>query len=103
MNEKRMFGFTKKSTIAPNNQEIKINGKNSIKNRKQMNLTKSTYLGALIAILLCTSNVSGQTDKELRLWYDQPAESWMTEALPIGNGYMGAMIFGGVEEEHIQF
>ena len=68
-----------------------------------MNIIKSTYLGILIAILLCTSNVSGQIDKELKLWYDHPAESWMTEALPIGNGYMGAMIFGGIEEEHIQF
>jgi alpha-L-fucosidase 2 len=38
----------------------------------------------------------------LRLWYEQPAQDWMTEALPIGNGYMGAMIFGGVDTEHIQ-
>ena len=37
------------------------------------------------------------------LWYKQPATNWMKEALPIGNGYMGAMFFGGVEEEHIQF
>jgi len=36
------------------------------------------------------------------LWYRQPASQW-TEALPIGNGRMGAMIHGGVEEEHIQF
>ncbi len=39
----------------------------------------------------------------LRLWYDKPASDWMTEALPIGNGYMGAMVFGTVPEEHIQF
>lgn len=38
-----------------------------------------------------------------RLWYTQPARSWMQEALPIGNGYMGAMFFGGTEEERIQF
>ena len=37
------------------------------------------------------------------LWYKQPAVDWMTEALPIGNGRIGAMIFGGVEQEHIQF
>jgi alpha-L-fucosidase 2 len=37
------------------------------------------------------------------LWYDQPATEWMTEALPFGNGYMGAMFFGGVENEQIQF
>jgi len=37
------------------------------------------------------------------LWYNQPAKSWMTEALPIGNGRMGAMFFGGVEKEQLQF
>jgi alpha-L-fucosidase 2 len=36
-----------------------------------------------------------------KLWYDKPAKSW-EEALPIGNGRMGAMIFGTVETEHIQ-
>ena len=37
-----------------------------------------------------------------KLWYQQPAEKW-TEALPIGNGRMGAMIYGGVQEDHLQF
>ncbi|MCH8979803.1 MAG: glycoside hydrolase N-terminal domain-containing protein, partial [Armatimonadetes bacterium] len=35
------------------------------------------------------------------LWYEQPAESWV-EALPVGNGRLGAMVFGGVTEERIQ-
>ncbi len=35
------------------------------------------------------------------LHYDQPAEVW-TEALPIGNGHLGGMVFGGYSEEHIQ-
>ena len=35
-------------------------------------------------------------------WYTQPASKW-TEALPIGNGRLGAMIFGGTADEHIQF
>lgn len=39
----------------------------------------------------------------LVLWYKQPAIEWMTSALPIGNGRIGAMIFGGVKQEHIQF
>jgi len=39
----------------------------------------------------------------LCLWYEQPATSWMTEALPIGNGPMGAMLFGGTDIERIQF
>ena len=37
----------------------------------------------------------------LKLWYDQPAEKWV-EALAVGNGKIGAMIFGGVEEELLQ-
>ncbi len=39
----------------------------------------------------------------MQLWYDHPAEHWMSEALPIGNGRMGAMIFGGVPSERVQF
>lgn len=35
------------------------------------------------------------------LWYRRPAEAW-TEALPIGNGRLGAMVFGGVHHERIQ-
>jgi alpha-L-fucosidase 2 len=37
----------------------------------------------------------------LTLWYKQPAEQW-TEALPIGNGRIGAMIFGGVARDRLQ-
>jgi alpha-L-fucosidase 2 len=40
---------------------------------------------------------------DLELWYDRPAEDWMREALPIGNGRLGAMIFGAADREHIQF
>lgn len=36
-----------------------------------------------------------------RLWYKQPAKIW-EEALPIGNGRMGAMVFGGIWTEHLQ-
>ncbi|MDE7297420.1 MAG: glycoside hydrolase family 95 protein [Lachnospiraceae bacterium] len=36
-----------------------------------------------------------------RLWYQAPTWDW-NEALPIGNGRLGAMIFGGVQEEHLQ-
>jgi alpha-L-fucosidase 2 len=37
----------------------------------------------------------------LVLWYRQPAREW-TEALPIGNGRLGAMMFGGLAEERLQ-
>lgn len=36
------------------------------------------------------------------LWYDSPAAKW-TAALPIGNGHQGAMIYGTVNTEHLQF
>ena len=39
----------------------------------------------------------------LELWYDEPAVEWMTSALPLGNGDLGAMFFGGVARERIQF
>ncbi len=38
---------------------------------------------------------------DLDLWYRQPAKEW-TEALPIGNGRLGAMVFGGVARERLQ-
>jgi alpha-L-fucosidase 2 len=37
----------------------------------------------------------------LSLWYRRPAEKWV-EALPIGNGRLAAMVFGGIVEEHLQ-
>lgn len=41
------------------------------------------------------------TPNNLTLWYQKPAEEW-TEALPVGNGRLGAMVFGGVARERIQ-
>ncbi|MHC4122924.1 MAG: glycoside hydrolase family 95 protein [Planctomycetota bacterium] len=38
----------------------------------------------------------------LKLWYRQPADKWY-EALPIGNGRLGAMVFGGTQAERLQF
>lgn len=40
---------------------------------------------------------------DLTLRYDKPAKDWEKEALPIGNGRMGAMFFGALPREHIQF
>ena len=44
---------------------------------------------------------SGIFANPLTLWYEQPAEEWI-EALPLGNGSLGAMVFGGIEQERIQ-
>ena len=40
-------------------------------------------------------------ENDLKLWYDEPAEHWV-EALPVGNGRLGAMVFGGTSSERIQ-
>jgi len=37
----------------------------------------------------------------LKMWYSKPAQKW-EEALPIGNGRLGAMVFGGSKKEHLQ-
>jgi alpha-L-fucosidase 2 len=55
----------------------------------------------LLAALLVSAASAMAAD--MKLFYDKPAKDWETEALPIGNGRLGAMIFGGVEREQIQF
>ena len=49
----------------------------------------------------CQETIPGSTEPELEMWYDAPAEDW-NEALPIGNGRLGAMVFGGTSTERIQ-
>lgn len=49
--------------------------------------------------MLSVVTAAAQTD--LKLTYDRPAERW-TEALPLGDGRIGAMVFGGIEDERLQ-
>lgn len=42
-------------------------------------------------------------EQPLKMFYTQPGTVWDNDVLPIGNGYMGAMIYGGVKEDTIQF
>lgn len=39
----------------------------------------------------------------MKLWYTHPAQNWMTSALPIGNGELGGLFFGGIACERLQF
>lgn len=55
---------------------------------------------ALFILLLCV--LDGSAHNELTLWYKSPAKTW-EEALPVGNGRLGAMIFGEPQRERIQF
>lgn len=52
-------------------------------------------------LLLCFSCVCLSAQGDMKLWYDKPAFNWV-EALPVGNGFIGGMIFGGMEHELIQ-
>jgi len=62
------------------------------------------HLISLVSILLLLSvSVLAQKTNSRKLWYNKPAQKWSDEALPIGNGRMGAMFFGGVKQERIQF
>ena len=63
-----------------------------------MMANKKKYLIAIILLL----SVKLALAQDLKLWYSKPAIKW-TEALPIGNGRIGAMIFGGVEQDRIQY
>jgi len=51
-------------------------------------------------IVLLPALIDAQTN-DLQLWYKQPASTW-TEALPVGNGRLGGMVFGDHKNEHIQ-
>jgi alpha-L-fucosidase 2 len=54
-----------------------------------------------IALVFTTTGRAADSGNLLTLWYQQPATNW-NSALPIGNGRLGAMVFGGVEREHLQ-
>lgn len=55
-----------------------------------------------VYILMMLLAHKAQAQDNLLLWYKQPAARW-TDALPLGNGRIGAMAFGGVNEDRIQF
>ena len=69
----------------------------------------------IFSVFLFAGCVTPHTDQPLRLWYNEPAnasvpdataeystdEEWL-KALPVGNGFLGAMVYGGVNKERIQ-
>jgi alpha-L-fucosidase 2 len=56
----------------------------------------------LVALALLGLGATAGAADDLKLSYTRPARSWMEEALPVGNGYMGAMTYGGVLTDEIQ-
>jgi len=56
---------------------------------------------AIFFIFQSCNTSEEKKSRNLKLWYQHPAKEW-TEALPVGNGRLGAMVFGGIETERIQ-
>ena len=57
--------------------------------------------GRVCGLLLLKEKREDMSAVMSRLWYKQPAAAW-EEALPLGNGRMGAMVFGRIADEQIQ-
>ena len=55
----------------------------------------------LTMMLLSASMTMTAQDNTERLWYDSPAKIWL-EALPIGNGRLGGMVYGGTQNDEVQ-
>ncbi|HET6977050.1 MAG TPA: glycoside hydrolase family 95 protein [Pyrinomonadaceae bacterium] len=66
-----------------------------------MKLTRREFFIASGVAAASLSLAKASADESLLLWYDKPAAEW-TEALPIGNGRLGAMIFGGPASGQLQ-
>lgn len=64
---------------------------------------KNKYLLTFLIIVLSIANIQNiisQNSRSYTLWYEQPADEWM-KSIPLGNGRIGAMVFGGVETETV--
>ena len=65
-------------------------------------MKQQLLLAATAAITLVAASAAAPQPAK-SIWYDKPANDWESEALPIGNSRMGAMLFGGITEDRIQF
>ncbi|AFL84736.1 hypothetical protein Belba_2169 [Belliella baltica DSM 15883] len=77
----------------------KINGQTACWIKKF--ISPLLFITFLIFPLFSCQEKKVEIDPDMKLWYDRPAQQWV-EALPIGNGRLGAMVFGNPQEEVIQ-
>ena len=66
---------------------------------------KSSVMQKMVTLLLSVASLTvahAQNSAALKLWYNKPSGKVWENALPIGNGRLGAMIYGNVEKETIQ-
>ncbi|NQT38315.1 MAG: glycoside hydrolase N-terminal domain-containing protein [Planctomycetes bacterium] len=59
-------------------------------------------IASSVVVLLAACSLAAAAENPMVLWYEQPAAQWV-EALPVGNGRLGCMVFGGTENERLQF
>ena len=55
----------------------------------------------VLTLLACTFTAYAQKQQQMTLWYNRPAQ-YFEESLPIGNGKLGALIYGGTEQDKLQ-
>ena len=67
-----------------------------------MMMRRSKHVVITLTVWLAAMQAFSQTPQNLRLWYEKPAVQW-EEALPIGNGRLAAMVYGGTTREELQF
>ncbi|MGO4376653.1 glycoside hydrolase family 95 protein [Pseudoduganella sp. RAF53_2] len=74
-------------------------GVNATRRQLMVSLGLATAFPGLAGAAVTATTRAGRED--LELWYDKPAGQWV-EALPVGNGRLGAMVFGRVGQERLQ-
>lgn len=65
-----------------------------------MKQCRAKSLGVFVVLLCLGAGASANVSSNLRLWFDSPATQFI-QSLPLGNGRLGAMVFGGIAEEKI--
>src|SRR6478672_6970562 len=64
-------------------------------------MKKTFFMLLLLICKISVAQIATNSPNNLKLWYNRPASNW-DEALPIGNGTLGAMVFGYALSERLQ-
>lgn len=71
------------------------------RNKAAINSMYIVFIAILTFLTSCSSTQKPSDSKEMVIWYDKPADKVWLDGLLIGNGYMGANVFGRIENERI--
>ena len=97
-------------TVRQNAHALRVQCIKKFTIERKNKLKKKLIILATVAVLAFTATASAVSDvpppveeqPPLQAMYTTPAEDWESEATPMGNGFIGAMIFGGVDSDRIQ-